>query len=144
MFLYLKLFCTFWPSLIFSISGERWNSILWQPNEIRTMLNAGNLTRNLSCPVKGTVSRDFQHFFIKKTSTWAHMNKQNSFSKFFIFAKIFAKIVCPRLLRHNVSVVVDYADTYHHRQRICGHTFIVMITSTFCQRGQRLRRHRVP
>ena len=49
------------------------------------MLNAENLTRNLSCPVKGTVSRDFQHFFIKKNLHLSPYEQAKQFLKIFHF-----------------------------------------------------------
>ena len=40
------------------------------------------------------------------------MSSENGFANFFVFAKIFAKNVCPRsLCGHRVSAVNDYADT---------------------------------
>ena len=65
--------------------------------------------------VKGTVSRDFRHSFYKqKLLLGTIWTGKNSFAKFFVFAKKFAKNVCPHspcLCWHGVSVVVDFADT---------------------------------
>ena len=52
------------------------------------------------------------HFFAQKIRPGPHMN---GFANFFVFAKIFAKNVCPRSQRlrwHGVNVVNDYADSY--------------------------------
>ena len=59
-----------------------------------------------SSTLKKTVSRDFDPFlFGKKNSTWApYVHQTKRFTKFFVFAKIFAKKTC-------VGVVVDSADT---------------------------------
>ena len=55
-----------------------------------------------------TVSRDFDPFFyLKKNSTrtpYEHWTGKTSFAKFKVFATIFAKNVCLRL-------VIGYADT---------------------------------
>ena len=45
--------------------------------------------------VKGTVSRDFRHFFYQKTSPGLHMNRQKRYSD---------------ILERRVSLVNDYAD----------------------------------
>ena len=82
------------------------------------------------------MSWDFWHFFIKKNLHLRPIGTgKNDFAKFFIFAKIFAKNVCPcsqRLSWYGVSVVNDYADTmsvwstttltlFQHSQRLHGH-----------------------
>ena len=58
-------------------------------------------------PLKGTCHEIFYTFLKSKTG-------KNGFTKFFLFAKIFVKNVCPhsqQLRRHCVSVVKDYAVT---------------------------------
>ena len=51
----------------------------------------------------------FKHFFIKKLYLGPNMDRQNSFTKVFIFAKIFAKKTC-------VCVVVDNDDNDYAMQ----------------------------
>ena len=66
---------------------------------------------------KGTVSRDFQHFCLSKTSTWAPYEHAKAVSQKKIFSKIVNNyiVMCQcsqRLCRHGVSVVNDYADMH--------------------------------
>ena len=58
----------------------------------------------------------FYHFFwLKRLDLDPIWTGKNDFANFFVFAKIFAKNMCPcsqQLRRHRVSLVNDYADTH--------------------------------
>ena len=54
----------------------------------------------MTSTLKGQCHNIFNHFFGLKDSTWsAHMNRPNGFANFFVFTKIFAKNVWPRIQR---------------------------------------------
>ena len=88
------------------------------------------------------MSRDFRpYFFGLKDSTCPYEYAKTVSRKFFVYAKIFAKIreknVWPRSRRlrwHGVSMVVDYPDTM---------SVLSLTTLTLCPRGRLLRRHHV-
>ena len=59
---------------------------------------------SVSLPIKGTVSRDFLHFFLlSKNSTGPLITSKNNFAKYFDFTQI--------CIGKSVHIVVDYADT---------------------------------
>ena len=80
--------------------------------------------------IKCTLSRDFSPFFSVKDSIWPPWTGENGFENFFVFAKIFAKNVCPhshQLCWQGVSVVNVYTpiQCQHGRWLCCYDARIV-------------------
>ena len=97
------------------------------------LLTSKLLTCHCQQIVKGTlVTRFLTLLIIKKTHLGPKWIGKNGFAKFFVFAKIFEKKICPRFAKslttltqcqrgcwlpwHSVSVVVDYGTSTQYRR----------------------------
>ena len=94
---------------------------------------------------KGTVSQDFLYFICIKLYLGPIWTGKNVSSKFFVFAKIFTKNVCPRcrwLRRH----LVNYFTFENEKKltiEVCNKKFNLIFLKIVCWRSRWLRGHGV-
>ena len=122
-----------WP--IFPLSGNWGDFVAWR-KFVHCTVNELFFVKKI-IELKWTVSKDFQHFFIKQIPPGPHIKRQQRFHEIFRFQLDICENMCQPtwcqrgqwLSWHLVSIVNSYVD------------IMSMTKHTLCQCSQRLRRH---